>query len=74
MLIWQRRRDSNPRNALTFTPLAGERLRPLGHVSAAAYTATLGPFTRVFFFKPPFFVLWIVTLPCAAQRSYFGLR
>ena len=32
--LWQRRRDSNPRNALTFTPLAGERLRPLGHVSA----------------------------------------
>ena len=30
---WRRRRDSNPRNPSGFTPLAGERLRPLGHVS-----------------------------------------
>lgn len=35
---WRRRRDSNPRNGLPFTPLAGERLRPLGHVSADAYS------------------------------------
>src|ERR1700732_5211049 len=31
---WRRERDSNPRRALTLTPLAGVRLRPLGHLSA----------------------------------------
>ena len=31
---WRRRRDSNPRDGFPSTPLAGERLRPLGHVSA----------------------------------------
>ncbi len=31
---WRRRRDSNPRDDSSPTPLAGERLRPLGHVSA----------------------------------------
>ena len=31
---WRRRRDSNPRGSFPPTPLAGERLRPLGHVSA----------------------------------------
>ena len=31
--VWQRRRDSNPRDPSGPTPLAGERLRPLGHVS-----------------------------------------
>ena len=30
---WRRRRDSNPRDGSPSTPLAGERLRPLGHVS-----------------------------------------
>ena len=30
---WRRRRDSNPRDGSPPTPLAGERLRPLGHVS-----------------------------------------
>jgi hypothetical protein len=30
---WRRRRDSNPRTSYPVTPLAGERLRPLGHVS-----------------------------------------
>ena len=32
-LIWRRGRDSNPRWGLTHTPLAGERLQPLGHLS-----------------------------------------
>ena len=32
---WRRRRDSNPRDGFPPTPLAGERLRPLGHISAA---------------------------------------
>ena len=31
---WRRRWDSNPRDPFGSTPLAGERLRPLGHVSA----------------------------------------
>ncbi len=30
---WRRRRDSNPRYRSRYTPLAGERLRPLGHFS-----------------------------------------
>ena len=30
---WRRRRDSNPRDGFPPTPLAGERLQPLGHVS-----------------------------------------
>ena len=33
ILIWRRGRDSNPRWGLTHTPLAGERLQPLGHLS-----------------------------------------
>ncbi len=30
---WRRERDSNPRWDFSHTPLAGERLRPLGHLS-----------------------------------------
>ena len=30
---WRRERDSNPRGALAPTPLAGERFRPLSHLS-----------------------------------------
>ena len=33
---WRRGRDSNPRYGLPYTPLAGERLRPLGHLSNCA--------------------------------------
>ncbi len=33
-LKWRRGRDSNPRSGFPLTPLAGERLRPLGHLSA----------------------------------------
>ena len=32
-LFWRRARDSNPRWALTHTPLAGARLQPLGQLS-----------------------------------------
>lgn len=33
--IWRRERDSNPRWSSTpHTPLAGERLQPLGHLSS----------------------------------------
>ena len=32
-LKWRRGRDSNPRYPSGYTPLAGERLRPLGHLS-----------------------------------------
>jgi hypothetical protein len=38
---WRRRRDSNPRDGFPPTPLAGERLRPLGHVSVFAYLSSL---------------------------------
>ena len=32
--LWRRRRDSNPRYGIKpYTPLAGERLQPLGHFS-----------------------------------------
>ncbi len=33
---WRRGRDSNPRYHRWYTPLAGERLRPLGHLSGLA--------------------------------------
>ena len=39
---WRRRRDSNPRYRFRYTPLAGERLRPLGHVSADPFIGTGG--------------------------------
>jgi hypothetical protein len=39
---WRRGRDSNPRKELPFTPLAGARLRPLGHLSGRV----LSPFTE----------------------------
>ena len=32
-LFWRRERDSNPRWSFPHTPLAGERLQPLGHLS-----------------------------------------
>ena len=35
---WRKRRDSNPRDGSPPTPLAGERLRPLGHVSTDRFT------------------------------------
>src|SRR5262249_8370995 len=35
--VWRKRRDSNPRYTFwAYAPLAGECLRPLGHVSGAA--------------------------------------
>ncbi len=43
---WRRRRDSNPRDGFPPTPLAGERLRPLGHVSAEGYSLALVGVTR----------------------------
>ncbi|KTD63922.1 hypothetical protein Lspi_1441 [Legionella spiritensis] len=33
-VYWRRERDSNPRWDFSHTPLAGERLRPLGHLSS----------------------------------------
>ena len=43
---WRRRWDSNPRDPFGPTPLAGERLRPLGHVSDYAYNRASTGFTR----------------------------
>ena len=34
---WRRGWDSNPRYRSRYTPLAGERLQPLGHLSASRY-------------------------------------
>ena len=45
---WRRRRDSNPRDGFPPTPLAGERLRPLGHVSTDAYSQANIGITRRF--------------------------
>ena len=42
---WRRRRDSNPRDGFPPTPLAGERLRPLGHVSTDPYRGPEPPRT-----------------------------
>ena len=36
--LWRRGWDLNPRGDFSPTPLAGARLRPLGHLSAAPYT------------------------------------
>jgi hypothetical protein len=41
-LEWRRGRDSNPRYRSRYTPLAGERLRPLGHLSVALQIAAFG--------------------------------
>ena len=39
---WRRGRDSNPRRGYKpLTPLAGERLRPLGHLSTVRITARI---------------------------------
>ena len=38
---WRKRRDSNPRDGSPPTPLAGERLRPLGHVSVDRFNYLL---------------------------------
>ncbi len=40
-LIWRSRRDSNPRDPSGPTPLAGERLRPLGHSSAGVFSGNI---------------------------------
>ncbi len=50
----RRKRDSNPRWALTHTPLAGERLQPLGHFSTLAFASKLVPVSRL---------LWVAMRP-----------
>ena len=44
--MWRRRWDSNPRDGFPSTPLAGERLRPLGHVSADGYRRASVEYSR----------------------------
>ena len=57
--VWQRRWDSNPRDPFRPIPLAGGRLRPLGHVSVdpssgelhwgqAGFTLVLQHFQKTF--------------------------
>ena len=43
---WRRGRDSNPRYRSRYTPLAGERLRPLGHLSVFLYAANNTTFIK----------------------------
>ncbi len=43
---WRRGRDSNPRYHLWYTPLAGERLRPLGHLSGPALISGFVPLIK----------------------------
>lgn len=40
-IMWRRVRDSNPRYALTYTPLAGARLQPLGQLSIGSGNSNL---------------------------------
>ncbi len=42
---WRRGRDSNPRWVSTHTPLAGERLQPLGHLSIGMMRRALARLT-----------------------------
>jgi hypothetical protein len=44
---WRRRRDSNPRYALTaYNGLANRRLQPLGHVSSSVNQALITPYPQ----------------------------
>lgn len=43
---WRRGWDSNPRYRLRYTPLAGERLRPLGHLSTRVAVAEESAFSK----------------------------
>ena len=54
---WRRRRDSNPRDPSGPTPLAGERLRPLGHVSAVRSTILSNSKTSGKYKKPSLFTI-----------------
>ena len=55
--FWRRRRDSNPRDPSGPTPLAGERLRPLGHVSADGSTILSNSKTSGKYKKPSLFTI-----------------
>ena len=46
LIRWRRGRDSNPRYRSRYTPLAGERLRPLGHLSVFLYAANNTTFIK----------------------------
>ena len=56
-VMWRRRRDSNPRDPSGPTPLAGERLRPLGHVSADGSTILSNSKTSGKYKKPSLFTI-----------------
>ena len=56
-LKWRRGWDSNPRDGFPSTPLAGERLRPLGHLSVNAVDKE----------KPPDNQLVFAALDCSFQ-------
>lgn len=52
---WRRGRDSNPRDGCPSTPLAGERLRPLGHLSGNARVRIKASQFKAFFTPCHFF-------------------
>ncbi len=45
-IVWRRGRDSNPRDPFGSTVLAGQRHRPLGHLSRTQKTRLVGGFKR----------------------------
>ena len=70
---WRRGRDSNPRDDSSPTPLAGARLRPLGHLSADRDTRVATRIARAFLEicapKPRKILLLLVTIYKNAVRA-----
>ena len=67
--FWRRRRDSNPRDPSGPTPLAGERLRPLGHVSADGSTILSAGKTSGKYKKPSLFKICPSLRPQLARSA-----
>ena len=67
---WRRRRDSNPRYRFRYTPLAGERLRPLGHLSARGFTMRQSLRLQGLFVLRPHFDGRIATWKEAGRRCW----
>ena len=66
---WRRGRDSNPRDPSGPTPLAGERLRPLGHLSDKA-RVRLKPIAGKAFF--PLSAARFSLVPCKFLQLFAG--
>ena len=73
-VYWRRERDSNPRWDFSHTPLAGERLRPLGHLSSQWRRSISGIYvasTPLSVNKNDFIILYIRLKPPPFRRSDF---